>query len=101
MLSVEHLNGGNRLCSLCMFFVLILPQSETEQRRTEEAQGIGERVVGHGGAGGERESGNGDDDWEMVADAEVPETCAAYAFVDAGQGSGDHRVRLCWRDLIG
>lgn len=105
---LSNLNDGNRLRSYCMCFVLIWPQPETEQRRTEEAQGMGEKssredesVVAHGGAGGEGESGNGEDDWEMVADAEVPETCAAYAFVDAGEGSGDREVRLCWYDLIG
>ena len=43
--------------------------------------------------GGIRAEGEGIEDWEILADAEIPETCAAYAC--GVPDGGDRRVRYC------
>lgn len=65
------------------------PEEQQEDPAVEQ-DATAEQVEGSAASA----SARADEGWEMVADAEVPETCAAFATPEVRGDRGDHGVRF-------
>lgn len=62
------------------------PEGQEEGKEWENLEASSRSGSGSGSGGDARGDEEGEGGWEMVADAEVPETCCGYARLGQGQG---------------